>query len=147
MRAKKIVPIVLLTTLLATLAADSPALARTARGRVLAKVNRIRSHHHLRRLDCTRPANVVAQSTSSRMASSRSMFHTSSLYSRLRARGLRPSTWGENVGYAPRWWRVVSMWMQSPGHRHNMLNGRFRRCGIGVASGGGRLWLTLVLYG
>jgi uncharacterized protein YkwD len=146
LKAMKIVPIVLLSTLLAIAAADTPALARTARGRVLTKVNRIRSLYHLRRLDCSRPANSVAQTTSSRMASSRSMFHTTNLYWRLRARGIRPSIWGENVGYAPRWRRVVKLWMRSPGHRHNMLNGRFRRCGIGVASGGGRVWLTLVLY-
>lgn len=147
MRARKIVPIVLVTALLATLAADTPVMARSTRQRILSKVNRIRNHHDLRRLDCSAAANGVAQTHSRQMAQSRTMFHTSNLYTRLRNRGVSPSTWGENVGYAPRWWRVVTLWMRSTGHRHNMLNGRFHRCGIGAASAGGRMWLTLVLYG
>lgn len=147
MRARKIVPIVLVSALLASVAADSPAVARTTRQKILIKVNKIRRHHDLRRVDCSRAANDVAQAHSRQMARSNSMFHTSNLYSRLRNRGLSPDTWGENVGYAPRWWRVVTLWMRSPGHRHNMLERDFHRCGIGAKRGGGRMWLTLILYG
>jgi uncharacterized protein YkwD len=148
MRATKIVPVVLvLTTVLATLAADTPAFARTTRQKILSKVNHIRRDHGVRRLDCAPAANDVAQAHSRQMAQSRTMFHTSNLSSRLRNRGLSVDTWGENVGYAPKWWRVVTLWMRSTGHRHNMLNRRFHRCGIGSASGGGRMWLTLILYG
>jgi uncharacterized protein YkwD len=148
MRATKIVPVVLvLTTTFAVLAADTPALARTTRQKILSKVNNIRRNHDIRRLDCTAAANDIAQAHSRQMARARTMFHTSNLYTRLRNRGLSVGTWGENVGYAPRWWRVIRLWMQSTGHRHNMLNRRFHRCGIGAASGGGRMWLTLILYG
>lgn len=150
MRATKILPVVLvLTTVLATVAADTPAFARTTRQKILSRVNQIRRDHGAHRLDCRRAANDIAQAHSRQMARSRTMFHTSNLYSRLRNRGLSLDTWGENVGYAPRprWRKVVRMWMRSTGHRHNMLSRRFHRCGIGASSGGGRIWLTLILYG
>ena len=145
MWGKRIIPIALVATLLATLGA-TPAQARTTREKILAKVNAIRSNHGVRRLDCVSPVNDLAQDHSRRMARTRTLFHTSDLYSKLRSR-IRLSTWGENVGYAPRWWRVVTLWMQSPSHRRNMLNGRFSRCGIGAVQSGGRIWLTLIFVG
>lgn len=133
------------TSLVATLGAGT-AQARTTRGRILAKVNAIRSNHGVRRLDCVRSVNDLAQAHSRQMAQSRTLFHTTDLYSKLRSR-VRLSTWGENVGYAPRWWRVVTLWMKSPSHRHNMLNGRFARCGIGAVQSGGKMWLTMIFVG
>lgn len=146
MRARRILQVIVLTTLLATLAADAPALA-TTRTKVGGRVNEIRRNHGLRRLDCTAAANRVAQRNSRQMAGSRSMFHSSNLYSRLRNQGLNPSSWGENVGYAPGWRTVVSMWMNSSGHRHNILSRGFRRCGVGASRASGRVWLTFVFYG
>jgi uncharacterized protein YkwD len=146
MRARKIIPSALvLTTLLATFA-SAPAHAATARGQILSRVNAIRTDHGLRRLDCVAPVDRLAQSHSAQMARSRNLFHTPNLYSKLRSR-VRLTSWGENVGYATNWWRVVTLWMRSPSHRRNMLNGRFRRCGIGVAQAGGRSWLTLIFVG
>jgi len=53
----------------------------------------------------------------------------------------RPSAWrlGENIAWGtgayatPR--RIVALWMSSPGHRDNILDGRFREAGAGVAAG------------
>ncbi len=146
MRGRKILPSALVvTTLLATFA-SAPANATTTRQRILSRVNAIRSDHGIRRLDCVAPVDRLAQSHSAQMSRSRSLFHTSNLYSKLRSR-VRLTTWGENVGYARNWWRVVTLWMRSPSHRRNMLNGRFSRCGIGVVQAGGRFWLTLIFVG
>ncbi len=41
--------------------------------------------------------------------------------------------WGSGSRSTPR--RIVKAWMGSPGHRHNILNARFREIGIGVVSG------------
>ena len=38
--------------------------------------------------------------------------------------------WGSGSRSTPR--ETVVGWMNSPGHRHNMLNSRFREIGIGV---------------
>jgi uncharacterized protein YkwD len=44
---------------------------------------------------------------------------------------------GENIGWGSLWLgtprAVVSVWMHSPGHRANILDGRFRDTGIGVS--------------
>lgn len=41
--------------------------------------------------------------------------------------------WGSGGAETPE--RIVRAWMKSPGHRRNILNGRFRDIGIGVAEG------------
>ena len=79
------------------------------------------------------------------MADRNELFHTANLWAAVRA--YSPSTWGENVGVA-RWLRRVrTLWMQSGGHRDNILNPRFRRIGIGVVRSGGMVWVTTIFYG
>ncbi|MGZ0148505.1 CAP domain-containing protein [Kribbella sp. WER1] len=55
---------------------------------------------------------------------------------RMRAAGYRGSTWGENIaaGYDTAQ-KVVAAWMQSDGHRKNILNCRFTTIGIGYDPG------------
>lgn len=146
MRVRKLIPIVLVIATLFPTLGETAAHARSTRNRIMAKINSIRAHQGVRRLDCVAPIDNIAQGHSVRMARTRTMYHTPNLYSKLRAR-VRVRTWGENVGYAPRWWRVVTLWMRSPSHRHNILNGRFNRCGVGVAKAGGRFWVTMIYVG
>jgi len=53
--------------------------------------------------------------------------------------GARGYTLGENIAWGS--WdyatpaNIVDSWMHSPGHRANILNGRFREIGLGVARG------------
>ncbi len=59
------------------------------------------------------------------------------------------STWGENVaaGYTSAA-SVVNAWMNSPGHRRNILGGSFTRIGIGAAQASDGTWFwTMVLAG
>jgi uncharacterized protein YkwD len=55
---------------------------------------------------------------------------------RMAAAGYRGSTWGENIaaGYDTAQ-KVVAAWMQSDGHRKNILNCRFTTIGIGYDPG------------
>ncbi|NUS56048.1 MAG: SCP-like extracellular, partial [Streptomycetaceae bacterium] len=55
---------------------------------------------------------------------------------RMAAAGYRGSTWGENIaaGYDTAQ-KVVAAWMQSDGHRKNILNCRFTSIGIGYDPG------------
>lgn len=41
--------------------------------------------------------------------------------------------WGAGGAETPE--RIVKAWMKSPGHRRNILNGRFRDIGIGITDG------------
>ena len=42
---------------------------------------------------------------------------------------------GEDLAVAPDPASAVSMWMQSPGHRENLLRPSFRTVGLGLARG------------
>ena len=66
-------------------------------------------------------------------------------YIRASGRGRGTVLVGENIFHAssvmPE--RAHSAFMRSPGHRENVLDGRFRRCGIGVhIAPDGRFWVT-----
>lgn len=56
---------------------------------------------------------------------------------------ISPHTMGENIAYgqqSPQ--QVVTAWMNSPGHRKNILDPEYNRVGIGVQSKGGNLYWT-----
>ncbi|MEV6932396.1 CAP domain-containing protein [Dactylosporangium sp. NPDC051485] len=53
---------------------------------------------------------------------------------RVRAAGYRWSAYGENIAWGqPTAQAVMNAWMNSPGHRANILNCRFRNVGVAVA--------------
>jgi uncharacterized protein YkwD len=57
--------------------------------------------------------------------------------------GVSYRTAGENIAYGQRSpQEVVSAWMNSPGHRANILNGNFNKIGIGVYQSGGVIYWT-----
>ncbi|NEE22956.1 CAP domain-containing protein [Streptomyces sp. SID7499] len=81
------------------------------------------------------------------MASSGVMSHTgpdgSTMTTRVEAAGYQWSTLGENIaqGQADAA-SVMKSWMNSPGHRANVLNCSFKELGVGVHFGDGGPWWT-----
>ncbi|MFD8223083.1 CAP domain-containing protein [Streptomyces massasporeus] len=81
------------------------------------------------------------------MASSGVMSHTgpdgSTMTTRVEAAGYQWSTLGENIaqGQADAA-SVMKSWMNSPGHRANILNCSFKELGVGVHFGDGGPWWT-----
>jgi uncharacterized protein YkwD len=75
--------------------------------------------------------------------SRRNIFDHGDFVGRIKAarylKGARGYTVGENIAWGS--WdyatpeNIVDSWMHSPGHRANILNGRFREIGLGVARG------------
>ncbi|MFD0901822.1 CAP domain-containing protein [Actinomadura sediminis] len=60
---------------------------------------------------------------------------------RIRSAGYRWSTYGENIAKGqPSPERVMESWMNSPGHRANILNCAFDEIGVGVVEAGGPYW-------
>ncbi|MFI8962593.1 sigma-70 family RNA polymerase sigma factor [Streptomyces sp. NPDC053493] len=60
---------------------------------------------------------------------------------RVTAAGYRWSTYGENIAMGQRTpAEVMESWMNSPGHRANILNCSFKEIGIGIHSAGGPYW-------
>ena len=92
---------------------------------------------------------AAAQRHSQDMAASRRMSHTgsdgSTMRSRIDATQYRWSTIGENVALGqPSAAAVMTAWMNSPGHRQNILNPAFTELGIGYATAAGRPYWTQV---
>lgn len=91
----------------------------------------------------------VASSWSASMAGSSSMTHNPSVSGQIPG-GWK--AWGENVGYAGGYddnaGTIHTGWMNSSGHRENILRGSFTQVGIGyVVDGAGTAWATQVFAG
>lgn len=103
---------------------------RKARRVILRGTNRARASEGREALRMNRRMNRVAQRWSQRMASSGSMSHNPVVGDQIPSGW---STWAENVAYGFEVRAVVRGWMNSPGHRENILRD-VNRIGIGVAS-------------
>ena len=116
-----------------------------ARARLFALVNDYRRDHGMSALHERQRVDRVAQNHSLAMATQRTLYHTSGLWTKLRA--YHPATWGENVGMGPSARSVFTAWRRSSPHRTNMLYRRFHSAGVGVVSSHGILWVTMIFYG
>ena len=89
----------------------------------------------------------LARRHSVRMARRGELFHTANPGSYY-LRGIRWSVWGENVGYTSGDVDGLQrLFMNSPSHRANILNRRFRHVAIGTVRRDGTLWVTVFFYG
>ncbi len=104
---------------------------RVSRGRVPLKLNRALSR--------------IARRHTLRMASSNKLYHNPRLA--YQARRLRWTVLGENVGVGATVRSLHRAFMNSSGHRANVLNRRYRRVGISGKMARGRLWVTIVFSG
>jgi uncharacterized protein YkwD len=124
-------------------AATAPDLAQ----RAFELVNQARRDNGLGPLAWNGGAAAVAQAWSAHMAGS-GLAHNPSLSGDLAARGV--TGWhdiGENVGYAGTVDQVHARFMASPAHRANILSSQYDSVGVGVASAGGFVWVTLDFVG
>ena len=124
-------------------ARPTPARAVAVSGATLCLLNRERVGHGLRPLR-SNPLLALAARRHSLDMVRHGFFAHGDLVARLvhagYFRGRRSWTVGENIAWGtgsqstPR--SIVRLWMHSPGHRANILNGRFREIGIGIVAGG-----------
>lgn len=127
-------------TLIALLAA--PARAQDPTGDVLARVNQERARNGLSALARIAELDTAARRHSLDMATNNFFSHTgsdqTSAGDRANAAGYHWYTWGENIaaGY-PTAQAVMDGWMNSPGHRANILNPNFRDIGIAAVTHAG----------
>ena len=126
-----------------------PSNANTAKMRkaTLCLLNAQRRAHGLHKLRENGKLRHAAAGYSRLMVSQGFFSHVSPSGSTLESRvnrthylnGARSWTIGENIAWGtgslgtPR--AIVKAWMNSPGHRQNILNGTYRDIGIGVATG------------
>ena len=89
------------------------------------------------------PVNIdlylKAQGWSSQLANDQSLYHSNLAD----GNGYNWARLGENVGYGYSIEQVHNAFMNSSGHRANILDGGFNRIGLGVTrSGDGRYWVV-----
>jgi len=118
--------------------ADDPAASAAVQSRAVScLVNWARAQDRRTRLVQRRALQHAAVLKGQRVASCAQFSHTpcgSAVTAAVRAAGYRYAMFGENL-YAGTWGRVsardvVAAWLQSPPHRANVLNRRFRDVGV-----------------
>ena len=125
-------------TLAAFLPMCAPAPAPTTQQTVINITNQRRADNGLAPLRMNSTLTAVAQAHAADQASVDTMSHTgtdgSDAGTRIVRSGYPVQAWGENVagGYATPD-TVMVAWMNSPGHRANIVNGTFTQIGIGLA--------------
>ncbi|MEU6105518.1 CAP domain-containing protein [Streptomyces flaveolus] len=121
--------------------------ASGAEAQVLALVNKERASAGCSPVTANDRLTRAADDYSDVMASSGVMSHTgpdgSTMTSRVEAAGYEWSTLGENIARGQSdAASVMESWMNSPGHRANILNCSFEELGVGVHFGDGGPWWT-----
>jgi uncharacterized protein YkwD len=144
----KIALVAVLVTGITSFAPSASASTPTPRARMYQATNNSRLNNDVRRVDIHWTMSRLARRHSIAMANKGYIFHTANP-SAFYLGGVNWSTWGENVGVTGG--TVASIqnaFMQSTGHRANILNQRFRRVALGTyRDDAGLLWVTVFFYG
>jgi uncharacterized protein YkwD len=128
------------TTIAAAVVPSTPALAvgYTSAGHVVAMTNAARARAGCGPVTMSSRLGYAAWQHSTDMARRGYFAHNSvnglSPGGRETSAGYRWSAYGENIAWGqPDAGTVMNAWMNSPGHRANILDCRFRNVGIGLA--------------
>jgi uncharacterized protein YkwD len=120
----------------------TPADAATRNEKSMAHlINAARNHYGVRGMHFDGRLSALAQKHSRLMAAQATIFHTSNL-----AGALHRYHWtlaGENVGMGPGLAALHTAFMNSPPHRHNNLDRRFHRFGVGIVWANGIAYVTV----
>ncbi len=133
----------ILLTVVLTAGLIAPAAARTVapslEAELMALTNAERSNRGLPELRPSLQMARIAREWSNTMATEQKLYHRPNLGQAADGNWQRL---GENVGVGPNIPRIHQAFMDSPGHKANVL-GDYSHVGIGVIEHEGRLWLTL----
>ncbi|CAF3776471.1 unnamed protein product [Rotaria socialis] len=113
---------------------------------VIRSHNRYRQSASLAPLAASQRLRNAAQSHANHMAQTRQMSHQENVNGRgtvgerVTQTGFRWSAVAENVAAGQTTInQVMTTWMNSPGHRENILNGNYKRIGVGISRGADNL--------
>ncbi len=131
---------VVLTALVTGTVTATPAGATSVEDVFTAKLNHERTSRGLRPLTPRSALVDVARAQARRMAAKSSLYHNPNL-----TKDVTDWRWvGENVGYGPDALTVHVAFMNSPGHKANILDRDYTEVGIGAVTVGGRVWVAEV---
>lgn len=120
---------------------------------ILRLINKVRADHGLSQLEVSQALTDIARTRTGDMLSKNYFSHYapdgSTFFTILRNCGISYTNGGENLGNAtpasygsPK--AFINAWLNSPGHRDNMLRGHYRLIGIGISDSGGRRVVTTI---
>lgn len=113
---------------------------RTGQTSVLNEMNSDRKEHKLRTLPTQADAQRKAQAWADKLARENRLYH-STLSDGIKTRWC---SLGENVGYGPSAAAVETAYMNSSGHRANILSTKWNGVGVGYAVNGKRVYTVQV---
>lgn len=151
---RRIVTLLALTTLLLGLIAAPAQAATPARSQqdnAKAIADLVDRHNAARRSSGLAPlkfapkvSEQISQPWTMKMANSNNLSHNSSFG------WAGANRWAENVAYSSAeadTAQLMKMWMESPGHRTNLMNPNYTVIAVGVVRQGGLTWATANFYG
>ncbi|MBM7663995.1 putative YkwD family protein [Solibacillus kalamii] len=108
---------------------------------VIDLTNAERAKEGLKPLEMHSPLMEVAQAKSEDMAKNNYFSHTSPTYGspfdQIKSAGISYRSAGENIAQGQRTpQQVVQAWMESPGHRQNIMNANYTHIGVGFVENG-----------
>jgi uncharacterized protein YkwD len=129
-------------------AAPAGASTGTPRTRMYRATNQSRTNHSVKKVDIHHRISKLVRRHSVAMAKKGSLFHTADADGKY-LDGINWSTWGENVGVTGGTIAGLERaFMDSAGHRANILNKSFHRVAVGTyRDDDGLLWVTVFFYG
>lgn len=131
---------VVLTALVTGAVSASPASATSVEDVFTTKLNFERTSRGLPPLTVRAALVDVARAQARRMAASNTLYHNPNL-----TRDVKNWRWvGENVGYGPDALTVHVAFMNSPGHKANILDHDYTEVGIGAVTVDDRVWVAEV---
>src|SRR5690349_2678590 len=130
---------VAIATLLCAMALLTGCL-RSTQSQVLSELNADRSAHSLRTLGTQADAQRKAQAWAEKLARENKLYH-SKLSDGI---GVKWCSLGENVGYGPSVAAIEDAYMNSAGHKANILSTKWNGAGVGYATNGKRVFTVQV---
>lgn len=126
---------ILVATVLCAVALLTGCL-RSTQNQVLSELNADRTAHNLRALSVQADAQNKAQAWAEKLARENKLYH-STLSDGIRVKWC---SLGENVGYGPNVPAIEDAYMNSSGHRANILSTKWNGVGVGYATNGSRVY-------
>ena len=155
LRAVGVVAVLGLGAIVAQSVSAAPAHAENVGQQLVAMTNQVRAQNGLAPLSVELPLIWAAQVHANEQAALNRLSHTGRYGDagqriagqRATRRDYRWNAWGENVAMGARdAASVLTGWMNSPGHRANILNASYTDIGVGLAySSNGTPYWTMVL--
>lgn len=130
-----------------TTQAQNNSQSKTMEQQVVDLVNKYRAENGLKPLKINSSVSRVAQAKSEDMKDKNYFDHISPTYGSpfemLKSFGISYKTAGENIAKGQKTAEaVVNAWMNSEGHRKNILNANYEEIGVGYATGNGTTYWT-----